>query len=179
MYDGTGDLVARFEYADARVPAAATVSGATYFLAYDQAGSLRAVADGAGNAVKEIHYDSFGNVIFDGAPSFEIPLGFAGGLYDPDTGLVHFGCRDYDPDVGRWTAKDPILFAGGDTDLFGYCLNDPVNLVDPSGLTNTATWGEFGGGLMVIPIPGSTCCWRCDPCWYRRLCSMGNLATLE
>jgi hypothetical protein len=36
--------------------------------------------------------------------------------------------------VGRWTAKDPIFFAGGDTDLYGYVLNDPVNLIDPSGL---------------------------------------------
>jgi len=35
---------------------------------------------------------------------------------------------------GRWTAKDPILFGGGDTNLYGYVLNDPVNMVDPSGL---------------------------------------------
>jgi len=47
---------------------------------------------------------------------------------------VRFGYRDYDPETGRWTAKDPIGFAGGDTDLYGYCLNDPVNAVDPSGL---------------------------------------------
>ena len=45
-----------------------------------------------------------------------------------------FGYRDYDPDIGRWTAKDPIFFAGGDTDLYGYVLNDPVNLIDPLGL---------------------------------------------
>ena len=47
---------------------------------------------------------------------------------------MRFGYRDYDPDVGRWTAKDPIGFAGGDTDLYGYCLNDPVNWIDPIGL---------------------------------------------
>ena len=47
---------------------------------------------------------------------------------------MRFGYRDYDPDVGRWTAKDPIFFAGGNTDLFGYCLNDPVNTIDPLGL---------------------------------------------
>ena len=28
---------------------------------------------------------------------------------------------------------DPILFAGGDTNLYGYVLNDPVNLFDPNG----------------------------------------------
>ena len=72
-------------------------------------------------------------MISDTDPSFEIPFGFAGGLYDRDTGLVRFGYRDYDPDIGRWTAKGPIFFGGGDTDLYGYCLNDPVNGVDPTG----------------------------------------------
>jgi uncharacterized protein RhaS with RHS repeats len=47
-----------------------------------------------------------------------------------------YGFRDYDPDVGRWTAKDPIGFLGGDVDLYGYCLSDPVNLIDRFGLIN-------------------------------------------
>jgi uncharacterized protein RhaS with RHS repeats len=47
---------------------------------------------------------------------------------------VRFGARDYDAETGRWTAKDPILFAGGDTNLYGYVLNDPVNWVDLDGL---------------------------------------------
>ncbi len=32
------------------------------------------------------------------------------------------------------TAKDPILFRGGDANLYGYSLNDPVNLLDPTEL---------------------------------------------
>ncbi len=83
--------------------------------------------------VKRIDYDSFGNIIADTDLLFDMPFGFAGGLHDRDTGLVRFGYRDYDPDISRWTAKDPILFAGGDTDLYGYVLNDPVNWVDPTG----------------------------------------------
>ena len=66
-----------------------------------------------------------------------VPFGFAGGLHDWDTGLVRSIYRDYDPDVGRWTAKDPIFFAGGDTDLYGYVLSDPINFVDPPGLLVT------------------------------------------
>ena len=54
--------------------------------------------------------------------------------YDKETKLVHFGFRDYDPYTGEWTAKDPIGFAGGDSNLYGYVLNDPVNLVDVLGL---------------------------------------------
>ena len=134
VYDGSNSLIMRFEYADGRMPVAMTRGGATYYLTYDQVGSLRVVADSAGNVVKRTDYDSFGNIIDDTNPSFDMPFGFAGGLHDLDTGLVRFGYRDYDPDIGRWTAKDPILFAGGDTDLFGYCLNDPVNAIDPWGL---------------------------------------------
>jgi RHS repeat-associated protein len=78
-------------------------------------------------------YDVWGRVILDTNPGFQ-PFGFAGGLYDQDTGLVRFGARDYDPETGRWTAKDPILFAGGDANLFAYVANDPVNWVDPQGL---------------------------------------------
>jgi len=134
VYDGSENLVMRFEYADARMPYSMTRNGSTYYLTYDPVGSLRVVADVSGNVVKRIEYDSFGNVIANTNPSFEVPFGFAGGLYDRHTGLVRFGYRDYDPDIGRCTAKDPILFTGGDTDLYGYCLNDPIGMVHESGL---------------------------------------------
>jgi RHS repeat-associated protein len=145
LYDGSDNLLMRFEYADGRIPVAMTKGGVTYFLIYDQVGSLRVVADTSGNVVKRIEYDSFGNIIDDTNTSFMVPFGFAGGLHDRNTKLVRFGYRDYDPNVGRWTAKDPLLFAGGDTDLYGYILNDPVSFVDPYGL-----WildiGFTGGG---------------------------------
>ena len=66
------------------------------------------------------------------------PFGFAGGLHDPDTGLVRLGARDYDAETGRWTGKDPIGFGGGDANLHVYAGNDPVNRTDPHG-TMTCT----------------------------------------
>ena len=134
VYDGSDNLLMRFEYADDRMPVAVANAGVTYYLVYDQVGSLRVVADSAGSVIKRIDYDSFGNIIADTNEALNIPFGFAGGLHDRDTGLVRFGYRDYDPDVGRWTAKDPIFFAAGDTDLYGYVLNDPVLRIDPDGL---------------------------------------------
>jgi RHS repeat-associated protein len=134
VYDGSDNLLMRFEYADGRMPIAMTKNGTTNYLTFDQIGSLRVVADASGNVVKRIDYDSFGNIIDDTNPAFDVPFGFAGGFHDQDTGLVRFGYRDYDPDTGRWTAKDPIFFDGGNTDLYGYCLSDPINLVDPLGL---------------------------------------------
>ena len=72
-------------------------------------------------------------MIADTSPALQ-PFRLGGGLYDTDTKLVRFGARDYDPAIGRWTTKDPILFDGRDTNLYGYVLNDPVNLTDPTGL---------------------------------------------
>jgi RHS repeat-associated protein len=134
VYDGNDNLLMRFEYADGRMPYAVVKGGEAYYLAYDQVGSLRVVADAAGQVKKRVDYDSFGNVILDTVPTFTVPFGFGGGMQDQDTGLVRFGFRDYDPDVGRWTAKDPIFFKGGDADLYSYVLNDPINRVDPPGL---------------------------------------------
>ncbi len=58
---------------------------------------------------------------------------------------MRFGFRDYDPDIGRWYGKDPILFKGGDTDLYGYVVNDPINSVDPLGLSSIAV-AAYGHG---------------------------------
>ena len=66
-------------------------------------------------------------------PGFQT-LGFAGGLYDGDTKLVRFGARDYDSTVGRWTTKDPIGFAGGDTNLYAYVGGNPIRYTDQLGL---------------------------------------------
>ncbi len=108
-------------------------SGTTYRLVSDQLGSVRLVVDAAtGVVAQRLDYDEWGGVLTDTNPGFQ-PFAFAGGHYDPDTGLLRFGARDYDPTVGRWTAKDPILFNGGGENLYQYADSDPVNLVDPTG----------------------------------------------
>ena len=109
-------------------------SGTRYYVATDQVGTPKLVTDGLGTVVKAREYDTFGNLVSDSDPSFEVPLGFAGGLADDATGLVRFGFRDYEPATGRWTARDPLLFDGGQPNLYAYVSNDPVNYVDPTGL---------------------------------------------
>jgi RHS repeat-associated protein len=94
-----------------------------------------------GTVVQRLDYDEWGRVILDTNPGFQ-PFGYAGGLYDRDTGMVRFGARDYDPETGRWTAKDPIRFGGGDANLYAYVRNNPLSFVDPLGLEICAANGQ-------------------------------------
>ncbi|MBI9078587.1 MAG: RHS repeat-associated core domain-containing protein [Pseudodesulfovibrio sp.] len=131
-----GEIGYRFAYnGEKRTPyAMQREDGVEAYFFYDQVGSLRVVADHSGNVIKEVLYDPFGGIIEDTNPELRIPIGFAGGLHDHDLGFVRFGWRDYDTFTSRWTAPDPMGDAGGDPDWYGYCLDDPVNLNDPTGL---------------------------------------------
>jgi RHS repeat-associated protein len=144
--DGTGAVVARFVYGTkANVPDYMVTGGVTYRILSDHLGSPRIVINTASGVIAQrLDYDEFGNVTVDSNIGFQ-PFGFAGGLYDADTGLVRFGARDYDAFAGRWTVKDPIRFAGGDTNLFGYVISDPQNAIDPTGLDDTTN---------IRPTPG-------------------------
>ena len=136
-------------------------SGARSYVATDQLGSPRVIADAAGTIVKEVVYDAFGNVTADSSPDLALAIGFAGGLSDPVTGLVRFGFRDYDPVAGSWTGRDPILFGGAQANLYAYVRNDPVDLVDPSGLASveaSAYDGFGGGGKIAIDGSGMSFC---------------------
>jgi RHS repeat-associated protein len=133
--DGAGNVVSRFVYAsNSNAPAYMNKAGRTYRIVSDHLGSPRLVVDvQTGQIAQQLDYDEFGQVVGDTSPGFQ-PFGFTGGVYDQDTGLVHLGARDYDPAAGRWTIKDPIGFAGGDTNVYLYVSSDPINTRDPSGL---------------------------------------------
>jgi RHS repeat-associated protein len=114
--------------------------GVTYRLVTDQAGSVRLFVNALTGAIAErIDYDEFGNALLDSAPGFQ-PFGFAGGLYDRDTGRVRFGVRDYDGGTGRWTAKDPLLFGDGLTRWGTSCPSSfPVREAQPSVVSGSTT----------------------------------------
>jgi len=131
--DKDKNVVSRFIYADKiNVPSVMEKGGNTYRIISDHLGSVRLVVDISDGAIaQQLSYDVNGNVLNDTNPGFQ-PFGFAGGIYDQDTGLVRFGARDYDPITARWTIKDPIRFDGG-INLYVYINNDSVNRIDLDG----------------------------------------------
>lgn len=146
--DATGAIVSRFVYGmRPNVPDYFVRGGETYRIIANQNGSPELIVNVATGAVMQrIEYSEFGEVISDSNPGFQ-PFGFGGGLYDRDTGFVRFGVRDYDTFTGRWTTKDPIGFAGGDTNFYAYALNDPINLIDPMGTDWLQNLSDFSAGF--------------------------------
>ena len=61
--------------------------------------------------------------------------------------------RWYDPESGRFLSEDPIGFEGGDTNLYVYTKNNPVNLTDPTGLNPLL--GAAGACLIDPPCAGA------------------------
>jgi|GEM_PF-1975136 len=124
----------------------------TYRILSDHLGSVRVVVNTTtGEVVQRMDYDAFGRVVDDTMASGwdPVPFGYAGGMYDRATGLLRLGAREYDAALGRWVSRDPIGFAGGDTNLYGYCANDPVNWVDVSG--HIPIWF----GIIVVGVAAS------------------------
>ena len=98
--DAMGSVVARFVYGTrANVPDYMVKGGVIYRIIADHRGSLRLIVNASTGAIaQEMRYDELGRIKLDTNPGFQ-PFGFAGGLYDYQTGFVRFGARDYDP---RW-----------------------------------------------------------------------------
>jgi RHS repeat-associated protein len=101
----------------------------------DGLGNTRLQTDPLGQVVASYNYDPFGVLRGGGVPDPGAFL-FAGQQYDPSASLYYLRARYYDPALGRFLTRDP--FPGLPTlpqtlNPYAYALNNPVNLVDPSG----------------------------------------------
>jgi RHS repeat-associated protein len=114
----------------------------TFLDAYtrDALGSVTEISDESGAWVESYTYDVFGAPKFYDAAGNLLPSSavgnttlFTGRRYESESGLYHYRARFYSPKLGRFLQPDPIGYAGG-INIYAYCLNDPVNYVDPWGL---------------------------------------------
>ena len=112
----------------------------------DHLGSTEALADSSGAIVSSTTYDSFGNATSSIATSYQ----YTGIEYASDTGLYYYRNRWYDPEIGLFISEDPIGFAGGDTNLYGYVGNNPHGYIDPFGFRRCAPTDPPSGWWDVV-----------------------------
>lgn len=133
-YDERGETMARYlQGPGIDEPLAMERKEKVYYYHADGLGSIITLTDKHGNEVRKYDYDSFGNMTQE-QREFGQPYAYTGREWDRETGLYYYRARYYDPMEGRFIGKDPIGFAGGDVNLYGYVQNNPVNLIDPNGL---------------------------------------------
>jgi RHS repeat-associated protein len=112
---------------------ATVASGVPTWLFTDNLGSIREVVSKTGSVLDQITYGAFGNILSQTNSSNAPRYLYAGGEWDANLGLYHFGARWDDPVNGRWISQDP-LGLGPDGNSYRYVANSPITYVDPSGL---------------------------------------------
>jgi RHS repeat-associated protein len=114
--------------------AVTTTNAGTHFVGFDGNGNVAVlVSASSGAATANYEYDPFGNVLRATGPMALLnPFRFSTKYTDGESGFNYYGYRSYNAAVGRWLNRDPLQEIGG-RNIYGFCQNAPVNLIDPDG----------------------------------------------
>ena len=128
----------------------------TYYYVTNLQGDVIAILDETGNEVAEYSYDAWGRLLCNLDEDEETiyslnPLFYRGYVYDRETKLYYLQSRYYNPEIGRFISADSVMSDdGGDmlgSNLFAYCLNNPVNRTDPNGNWSMPNWLKITIGV--------------------------------
>ncbi len=166
--DGTNTM--KFVYDSNNSPIYMEYDGVTYYYEKNLQGDIVAILDADGNTVVEYSYDIWGKLLgitgeLADALGIANPLRYRGYYYDTETELYYLQSRYYSPDLMRFISQDdPVLSnAQGEplgSNLYAYCLNNPVNYIDIQGtdaywITDSKTLGGLGHASLLIKIKDS------------------------
>ncbi|KAJ8342798.1 hypothetical protein SKAU_G00327260 [Synaphobranchus kaupii] len=137
-------------------------SGDEFYVACDNIGTPLAVFSGTGLMIKQILYTAYGEIYLDSNPSFQLIVGYQGGLYESLTRLVHLGRRDYDVLAGRWTTPDHNIWKQLNANkivpfnLYMFKSNNPVSSSREIKcyMTDVNSWLLTFGFQLYNVIPG-------------------------
>jgi RHS repeat-associated protein len=141
-YDASGALVAKYIHGPKMDEMLAKIdtTGTVYY--HENAlGSTVALTNASGSIVERYTYDVYGLPTIEDASGVTIASTaygnrflFTGREWIKELGIYDYRNRAYSPDLGRFLETDPIRFTAQDINLYRYVTNDPVELLDPSGL---------------------------------------------
>jgi RHS repeat-associated protein len=141
-----GSVTNKYYYTNAQILRQDNSSGSYYYV-HDRLGSVRLMTDGFGLVRNSYTYSPFGeDFSTECTEAVYNPFKFTGQWYDDEFGQYYLRARMYDPQIMRFTARDPVRgkFVRPLTlHLYLYCLNDPMNGIDPTG--KFSAWSIFGG----------------------------------
>ncbi len=142
-YSGVGALVAAYTNGE-NIDELLSIrrGGISAFAQKDHLGTVLRVFSAA-SVLHSIQLDSFG-VEIGSTGSSQSPYGFTGREVDPESGLLYYRARYYDPAIGRFLSEDPIRFRGG-RNFYSYARNNPGRFIDPLGLYTeyNSTTGQY------------------------------------
>ena len=113
--------------------------GKIYYTHRDHLGSSSVVTESTGIVVNWNAHRQYGEN-WQISPAGTVDLDkhrFTGKETDSTTGLIYFGARFYDPEVGRFTTVDPARDGGN---WYVYCSNNPIYFIDLDGLYQSPAW---------------------------------------
>jgi RHS repeat-associated protein len=149
-YDGNNNLLRKYIYGPGMdqpiCMIEVTDANATYYYHFDDLGSVVALSDSDGDTVQTYEYSVYGEVAVEDA-NHTNPYMFAGRRYDIEIGLYYNRARYYNPFMGRFLQTDSIGYDGG-MNLYAYCINNPLNFIDPLGLLRDYIPGEPLTGII-------------------------------
>ena len=155
----SGETVMNFAYGADGSPYGFTYNGTSYFYLLNLQGDIIGIHDASGNVVARYNYDAWGKLISTTATNSAValsnPLRYRGYVYDTETGLYYLQSRYYDPETCRFINADSLLVAGDylqGTNMFAYCLNNPVMYSDPTGYMTTEEVIYFSVGVVCCLI---------------------------
>lgn len=139
-YAADGSLRKRYIHVGPSLIADETSSADRRYYHADLLSSTRILTGPDGASVGHMDYAAFGVVRSSSGETTR--FGYVGtlGVELDATGLLFMRNRYYSPELGRFIQADPIGLLGGDLNMYRYCRNNVLNLIDPSGL------GGDGGG---------------------------------
>jgi RHS repeat-associated protein len=111
----------------------------------DHLGSSNLITDKDGNQVGLTEFTPYGSISKQ-TGSYDPKYKFTGKELDSSTELYFYGARYYDPELGRFITADPTIqkpYDPQDLNRYTYCRNNPINLIDPTGLGWKKFWKKF------------------------------------